>query len=104
MARLARLRSTYEKKRDAEAAAQKVIEARVAACTRIWRVASLYRWKGKIMEAEEWVLEAHAQVDGVDACWEALLDGHPYETPCVEVLGEVDVPARYKAWADRVTK
>jgi len=98
------LRSTYGTRKDADAAGSRLIERRLAACVRVWPMESTYRWKGKLESGKEWLLEAHARPEDVDAVWDALLEGHPYDTPCVEVLAPVAVPARYRAWADRVTK
>lgn len=96
------LRSTYASEADAQAAAAMLIQKRLAACAHVQALWSTYRWKGKIESGTEWQLEAKVVEADRDVVWEMLLDRHPYTTPCVEVA-TVQVPARYGAWAKRVT-
>ncbi len=95
------LRSTYGSEADAKAAAGHLIDKRVAACVHVQAIWSTYRWKGKVEQDSEWLLEARTPVEQRDACWAALLDKHPYDNPLVEVSGESTVPARYAEWAKR---
>lgn len=101
---MALLRSTYGSRDDARAAAARLIERRVAACVHVHPIWSTYRWQGDVEAEEEWMLEARTPSDDRDACWDALLDGHPYDEPLVEVLGESLVSASYAAWAERCTR
>ncbi len=95
------MRSTFPDEAAAKAAARRLIEKRVAACIHVQPIWSTYRWKGAIEEDQEWLVEARTTADKRDACWGALLDGHPYDTPMVEILGDSVVPARYAQWAER---
>ena len=104
MATLRLLRSTYGSRGNAQAAAQRLIERRLAACVHVSPLWATYRWEGKVAQGDEWLLEARCLGVDVDAVWADLLDGHPFDTPLVEVVGESTVPARYAAWAKRVTK
>ncbi len=97
------LRSTYGSEADAQAAARRLIERRVAACAHVASTWTTYRWDGKVVEDTEWMLEARTPPDAVDGCWGALLDGHPYANPLVEVVATTQVPARYAQWAVRAT-
>jgi periplasmic divalent cation tolerance protein len=48
--------TTTEKRDEAERIAQALVEARLAACVQILGpMASLYRWQGKIEQAQEWL-------------------------------------------------
>ncbi len=95
------LRTTVGDEDAAKALASRLIERRVAACVHVQPIWSTYRWQGKIEEDNEWLLEARTLPDQRDACWGAMLDGHPYDTPLVEVLPPSVVPARYAQWAAR---
>lgn len=97
------LRTAVDTEKAAKALARKLIEARVAACTHVTATWSTYRWKGRVEEAREWLVEAKARPEDQDAVWEAMLEGHPYDTPCVELLGQATVPARYMQWVSRAT-
>ena len=102
--RLVLLRTTYATEEDARSHATRLVDARLVACARVQPLWSAYRWKGQVASGEEWQVEVHARPQDRDAAWAAMLDGHPYETPCVEVVGESMVPAPYMRWAERVTK
>ncbi len=97
------LRSTFGSESEAKAAARRLIEKRVAACAHVQATWSTYRWEGKVVEEPEWVVEARTPPADADACWGALLDGHPYSNPLVEVVATTQVPARYAQWAARCT-
>ncbi len=98
------LQSTYASEADAELAARRLLDRRVACCVHLSPVRSLYRWKGQLENDQEWRLEARTPRRDQNRCWEALLDGHPYETPLVEIVAETQVPARYARWAHRCTE
>lgn len=93
------LRSTYANQGDAQAAGRRLIDRRVAACVHVHAIWSAYRWKGKVEQEQEWLLEARTPLAARDACWAAMLDGHPYDNPLVEVVAQTQVPARYAKWA-----
>ena len=95
------LRSTYDSEEAAAASARRLLERRVACCVHLAPVRSLYRWRGRVEDGTEWLLEARTTVGRRDDCWAALLDGHPYETPLVEVVAETQVTAPYARWAHR---
>lgn len=98
------LRSTYGSEADAQAAATRLVERGFAACVHIAPIASTYRWQGKLVQEQEWALEARTTTARQDACWEAILDRHPYDNPLVEVLGTTQVPVRYAKWAAQATR
>ncbi len=95
------LRSTYGSEDDAADAARRLVERRVACCVHVSPLRSVYRWKGRVEDEQEWLLEARTPVHRRDDAWNALLDGHPYDNPLVEVVAETVVPARYAQWAQR---
>ncbi len=97
------LRSTYSTEADGEAAARRLLDKRAACCVHLSPIRSLYRWKGRIEDDSEWLLEARTPKKHQDRCWDALLDGHPYDTPLVEIVAETKVPARYAKWAHQCT-
>ncbi|MGB1585485.1 MAG: divalent-cation tolerance protein CutA [Thermoplasmatota archaeon] len=97
------LRTAVDTEKAARALARRLIEDRLAACVHVTPTMSTYRWKGNIEEDKEWLVEAKARPDDQDAVWDVMLASHPYETPCVECLGEATVPARYMQWVNRAT-
>lgn len=97
--RMALVRTTMPDEAGARTLARRLIESRLAACVHVTPIRSTYRWKGKVEEEAEWLVEARCLPEQVEGLWEALLAGHPYETPLVEVVDPVRVTARYAAWA-----
>lgn len=98
------LRSTYASQEDAKEAAARLIADRAAACVHLQPVWSTYCWDGKVEAEQEWLLEARTPESRRGACWDLLLDGHPYDNPLVEALPPSKVPGRYAAWAEEVTR
>ncbi len=91
--------STCGSAAEAERLARRLVEARAAACVNIVApVRSIYRWKGVIEQAEEWLLvvkTSRAKFDRVRAELEAA---HSYELPEVLALPVVEGSPNYLAW------
>lgn len=83
----------------ARALATKLIEQRVAACVNILAPClSIYRWEGKLEEAEEVPLLIKTSAARYAALEEAIRAYHPYELPeIVAVRIEKGLPD-YLAW------
>ena len=83
----------------ARALATKLIEQRVAACVNILApYLSIYRWEGKLEEAEEVPLLIKTSAARYAALEEAIRAYHPYELPeIVAVRVEKGLPD-YLAW------
>jgi len=74
--------TTTEKKEDAERIARSLVEARLAACVQIvGPIESVYRWKGRIETAREWLCLIKSRRDHYRAVEEAIRSLHPYEVP-----------------------
>ena len=71
-----------DKREDAERIARSLVEARLAGCVQIiGPVTSVYRWKGKIETAGEWLCLIKSREDLYGAIEQAIRSLHPYETP-----------------------
>ncbi|WP_374012350.1 divalent-cation tolerance protein CutA [Pseudoxanthomonas koreensis] len=83
----------------AEGMAQSLVQEQLAACVSVLPgVRSIYRWEGRIEQADEVLLLAKTTAGGVPALVERLQALHPYELPeilAVETAG--GLPA-YLAW------
>ena len=74
--------TTTEKREDAERIACSLVEARLAACVQIvGPITSIYRWKGKIETAREWLCLIKSREENYGAVEQAVRSLHPYETP-----------------------
>ena len=94
--------SSCDSEDQARKLARHVVELRLAACVNVLPGAhSVYRWKGQVEQAEEWILVIKTRRDLFDGLREALLKMHTYEVPEVIALPVVDGADAYLAWLDR---
>jgi periplasmic divalent cation tolerance protein len=95
---------TVESKAQALSIGRSLVEERLAACVNVIEgMNSIYRWEGKIEEADEVVLIAktrRARLDQLIARVKAL---HGYDCPCIVALPIVKGNPDYLAWIDRET-
>lgn len=67
--------------------AHRVVEGQAAACANVLPgMRSVYRWQGRIMEADEAVLIVKTTHAKADKATQILIDAHPYDEPCVVAL------------------
>lgn len=82
--------------------AHALIEQRLAACVNIVPGArSIYRWKGKVEDAAEWMLVIKSRWDLMEKLRNAISKIHTYEVPELIAVPVVDGSDRYLAWIDR---
>jgi periplasmic divalent cation tolerance protein len=89
--------STEEARRIADA----LVERRQAACVNIIKgVQSIYRWKGKTEESEEWMLFIKTMAAAFDDVCKTIRELHSYELPeCISVPITKGSP-EYLKWID----
>jgi periplasmic divalent cation tolerance protein len=94
--------TTCESEDDAERIARSLVEKRVAACVNILpRARSIYRWKGAVEDAQEFVLLIKTRRDIFENLRAELSKIHSYEIPEVIALPVVDGSESYLGWIDR---
>jgi periplasmic divalent cation tolerance protein len=88
--------STAEEARRIGAA---LVEERLAACANVIDgMCAIYRWEGKVENAEEAVLIAKTREDLLDALTERVKALHSYEIPCVVGIPIVGGNADFLDW------
>jgi periplasmic divalent cation tolerance protein len=93
---------TCDSELEAARLARHLVEQRVAACVNILPgVRSVYRWKGAIEEASEWVLTIKSRRDQFSALRAEIEKIHSYETPEIVAMPIVDGSEAYLAWIDK---
>ena len=96
--------TTCGSEEEARRLAAALIEKRLAACVNITApVTSVYRWKGKIEESQEWMLMIKSRRERFEALRIALEAAHSYELPEVLALPVVEGSPNYLAWVDGET-
>jgi len=82
-----------------------LIEKQLAACVNITApVTSVYRWKGVVEEAREWLLIVKSRRARFDQLRAALESAHSYELPEVLAIPVLDGSPNYLAWVDGETQ
>ena len=97
--------TTVEKREDAERIASTVVKKRVAACAQIvGPIRSTYWWKGKVEEAEEWLVMMKTRRGLFSSLEKEIKALHPYEVPEIIALPIVAGSAPYLEWIQAETK
>ncbi|HOK06066.1 MAG TPA: divalent-cation tolerance protein CutA [Syntrophales bacterium] len=104
MTDLIQIMTTAESGEAARALARRLVEERLAACVQVvGPITSVYRWKGEVEEAPEWLclIKTRAGLyERVEAAVKAL---HSYEVPEILAWRVTAVSASYLAWVTEVT-
>jgi periplasmic divalent cation tolerance protein len=91
--------TTTANKEDAAKIAAALVEKRLAACVQIvGPVHSIYRWEGKVEQAEEWQCLIKSRPDLFFAVEQVIKNIHPYEIPEIIALTIVAGSADYLQW------
>jgi len=85
---------------EARRIAETLVDRKLAACVNIVpKIVSIYRWKGKVEEAEEWILLIKTAA-GFEPVRDAILEMHSYELPeCMSITIEDGSP-EYLKWLE----
>ncbi|MEM2941145.1 MAG: divalent-cation tolerance protein CutA [Thermoproteota archaeon] len=88
-----------EKKEDAEKIARTLLERRLAGCIQIiGPVSSLYWWKGKIEEAEEWLCIIKSEKSLYEELEKTIKENHPYAVPEIISIPIITGSKEYLNW------
>ena len=97
--------STAGSEQEAHKIAHILVKRRLAACVNIVpQVQSIYRWKGEIESAQEWLLLIKTRADKFPAVCDAVRELHSYEVPECIVLEIEDGSLPYLQWLEKATQ
>jgi len=82
----------------AEKIAKDSIKAKLAACVNITKVRSIYVWKGKIEDTEEFLMLFKTTEKGKDKLKDSIRKNHPYEVPEIVEIAPEYVDDKYLSW------
>jgi periplasmic divalent cation tolerance protein len=79
--------------------AERLVEGRTAACVQVvGPIQSVYRWRGAVERAEEWLCVAKTTRARYTDLERSIREGHPYDLPEITALPVVAGGADYLAW------
>ncbi|PIV39639.1 MAG: cytochrome C biogenesis protein CcdA [Candidatus Omnitrophica bacterium CG02_land_8_20_14_3_00__42_8] len=91
--------TTISSKAGAEKIAKALIKGRLAACVQIaGPIKSIYRWKGKIETAKEWVCVIKTKKSLYKKVETAIKKPHPYEIPEIIAVPIAAANKDYLKW------
>ena len=89
----------------AQALARLLLEQRLAACVNLLPpMQSMYRWQGRIEQAEEVQLLIKTCAGRIEALSAAIVEHHPYELPEILALTPSDGLPAYLDWIGDQTR
>ncbi len=91
-------------KSDCQQIANALVKQKLAVCVSFWPVSSVYRWKGKVHKAGEWILCIKTSGKLGEKAEEKLRKLHPYALPMI-IITKVKVDRSVAKWvSDSITK
>ena len=89
----------------AQQIAEKLVEDKSAACAQVsGPITSIYEWKGKVENEEEWYCVIKTRKDLFREVEESIKTLHSYEVPEIIALPILEGSPAYLAWLNQVVK
>lgn len=105
MERFIQVLTATEHKGDAERIARALVEERLAGCVQlVGPMTSVYRWKGRIETAGEWLCLIKSRAELYPRIESRIRALHPYETPEIIALPIVRGSSDYLSWLESQTE
>jgi periplasmic divalent cation tolerance protein len=89
---------TAPSQEQAEAIAQTLVEAKLAACVTIVPVRSIYTWEGEVHKDEEWQLLIKSDLSQFGELETKVRSIHPYEVPEIIAVPILKGSVPYLQW------
>lgn len=90
--------TTYESEEKAAAAAKRMVEKGLAACSTFFKVRSVYKWKGRVEDATEYLVIYKTLSTKVEHLKSEVLRAHSYEVPELLEINVDGVGEGYLKW------
>jgi periplasmic divalent cation tolerance protein len=74
---------TFPDERTARNISRSLVERRLAACSNIFAIGSVYWWNGEVEEGPEFASLLKVRSKDFQAVADAIRQMHPYEVPCI---------------------
>lgn len=90
--------STFSDERSARKLGKKVLESRLCACVNITKVQSMYLWKQRLEDQQEFLALFKTTAASAPRLKRAIAELHPYEVPEIVELKMTDISRDYLSW------
>jgi periplasmic divalent cation tolerance protein len=94
------VQTTLDSEDKAQALAEALVEARLAACVQIQPIQSVYRWEGKLCREKEFLLLIKTRAARFDAIAAFIQARHGYTTPEIIQVAITNGSEGYLRWLD----
>ena len=89
----------------AEALAEQIVEARLAACVQVLpQMTSIYWWEGEMQKESEFLLLIKTVPDKWEELRDFITDNHSYDVPEIIAVASDQVSKRYDEWLAKELK
>ncbi|MBN1365398.1 MAG: divalent-cation tolerance protein CutA [Syntrophaceae bacterium] len=96
--------TTTETREEAQKIAQYLLERKLAACVQLsGPITSIYRWKGRVETATEWLCLIKTREDLFEEVEATIKNLHSYETPEIIAVPIVKGSKEYLKWLNKET-
>jgi periplasmic divalent cation tolerance protein len=96
--------STFSEEAVAADIGKKMVERGLCACVNFTPVRSIYTWKGKVEDQQEYIAFFKTTRESGKELKEALAKLHPYDVPEIIELKLSDVSLPYLSWLESSSK
>jgi periplasmic divalent cation tolerance protein len=103
MAKVCMVYITFPSRKEAKRIAKILLDKHLAACCNIFPIESMYWWKGKIENSNEFVLIAKTLRKKLKQLKDVVKKNHPYTVPYIGVI-EAEANEEYFSWMKEVLK
>lgn len=83
--------------------AEKIVKSRLAACVQYMPIRSIYRWKGKVEKANEYLLISKTRASLAGRLLSFMRKNHSYEVPEIVITPVTGGLKEYLSWIDKET-
>jgi len=98
------LYATAASEKEAASLAKSLLNKRLIACANIFRIRSIYHWKGKTVDEDEFAVIMKTRTALVKRAIAEAAKIHPYELPCLVSYPMGDGLPAYLEWIDGETR
>ena len=90
--------TTHKNQEAAEKITTTLLVKKLIACVNYFPITSSYHWKGEVVTAAETTAILKTRLENWESVKSYIEENHPYETPCIIKLAEVEANDSYTSW------